>query len=284
MRALLAQKENQMVAGVGYQFDEVDRCIKILESFSLDDTSLGTLLQHVVKVSQEEFSASYLETDILMTAPRLLKTAEQLGFIPVAYLPAFFHQVHFNIDVVKMVKLNMVYSREETPLSEEAAEIAGIIDNNFQDQKLGIAIINLLRALPIFEGLGDGELQKIARLFTQKLYRPGEAIFKQGDSSNEAYVLMRGQIDICLESSAEPIATITNGQIFGEVAFLDGSSRTANAVARVPSIVLVVRRSAFYELVQREPHLGMVVVRNMAMDLSNKLRRTNTTFFRKPTS
>ena len=64
--------------------------------------------------------------------------------------------------------------------------------------------------------------------------------------------------------------------IFGEQAFLDGAARGGLAVAGQPSIILVMQRSGFNDVVQREPHLGMVVMRNIAMDLSNKLRRANT--------
>ena len=40
----------------------------------------------MLKVGQEELSAAYVEVDILVTARRLLKTLEQLGFVPIAYL------------------------------------------------------------------------------------------------------------------------------------------------------------------------------------------------------
>jgi signal-transduction protein with cAMP-binding, CBS, and nucleotidyltransferase domain len=89
-----------------------------------------------------------------------------------------------------------------------------------QDLKTGVAIINLLRGLPIFDGLGDGELRKIARLFTQKLYHSGERIFNRGDTGEEAYIVMRGQIDICLSEDSKPIASIENGKIFGDQHFL----------------------------------------------------------------
>ena len=52
----------------------------------------------------------------------------------------------------------------------------------------------------MFAGLGDGELRKIARLFVQKLYRPGEQVFAKGDSGDEAFIVLRGKISIQLES------------------------------------------------------------------------------------
>jgi len=274
-QACLGQKDNQVVAGMSFYFDERDRCVRLIDSFSLDDVSLGAMLQHVMKQAQEQLNAVYVEADILMSAPRLLKSAEQLGFVPVAYLPAFYSKGATHVDVVKMVKLNMLYSLESHQATTHAKTILKIVDQNFNDQKIGLAIINLLRGLPIFEGLGDGELRKIARLFTQKLYRPGERIFSRGDMGNEAYVVMRGQIDIVLEEGGKPIASVGNGQIFGEQAFLDGAARGAHAVAGQASILLVVQRSAFNNLVHHEPHLGMVVMRNISLELSNRLRKAN---------
>ena len=277
INALLAQREETIVAGLAYYFDEHDRCIRFVDAFSTDDISMGALFQQATKLAEEQFSAVYVEADVLVTAPRLLKTAEQLGYVPVAYLPAFYCKNDAYADVVKLLKLNMPYALESVDLTTQSRKIAEIVDRNFQDQKVGVAIINLLRGLPIFNGLGDGELRKIARLFTQKLYRPNEQMFKKGDSGDEAYVVMRGLIDILLEEGAKPIATVSSGKIFGELAFLDGAPRNAFAVANQPSILLVVQRAALNELVQREPHLGMVIMRNIALDLSNKLRLANTT-------
>jgi CRP/FNR family cyclic AMP-dependent transcriptional regulator len=276
-QALLAQRDTKIVAGIAYFFDEHDRCVRFIDGFSSDDISMGAVFQQATKVSQEQFSAVYIEVDILANAPRLLKTAEQLGFVPVTYLPAFYCRNGAYADVVKMIKLNMPYALDGVDFTAQARTIAEVIDRNFQDQKVGVAIINLLRTLPIFEGLGDGELRKIARLFTQKLFRPGEQIFKKGDVGDSAYVVMRGQIDIQLEENAKPIAAVSSGKIFGELSLLDGAPRNAFAVAGQASIVLVVQRNSLSDLAQREPHLGMVIMKNIAMDLSNKLRLANTT-------
>jgi CRP-like cAMP-binding protein len=140
---------------------------------------------------------------------------------------------------------------------------------------MGLAIINLLRPLSMFTGLGDGELRKIARLFVQKLYRPGDQLFARGGNGDEAYVVLRGKISIQLEENATPVAILGDGKIFGELAFLDGAPRAAFAVASQPSILLVIKRDAFAELVRHEPTLGMIVMRNLAQDLAVKLRGVN---------
>jgi hypothetical protein len=275
LRGFLGQRDERMVAGLTYYFDEQDRCARVTDAYCNDDVSMGAVLAHAVKTVQEQLGAVYTEIDILTTAPRLLKSAEQLGFVPVAYLPAFFCRNGRFCDVVKMVKLNVSYSLENGDFTAHARSMVEIIDRNFQDQKLGLAIINLLRPLSMFAGLGDGELRKIARLFVQKLYRPGDQVFARGEMGDEAYVVLRGKINIQLEESAPPIAQLGDGKIFGELAFLDGAPRAAYAVAIQPSILLVMKRAPFADLVRREPNLGMMVMRNLAQDLAVKLRGVN---------
>ena len=120
-----------------------------------------------------------------------------------------------------------------------------------------MAIVNLLRTLSFFDGLGDGELRKMAALFTQKFYKPGENL----DLETRATPLtsfMRGQINIALKEDEQPIATLGSGAIFGAAGlFLDDSKRSAFAIAGQPSIVLVIQRAAFSVLAQTEPHLGL---------------------------
>jgi CRP/FNR family transcriptional regulator, cyclic AMP receptor protein len=115
----------------------------------------------------------------------------------------------------------------------------------------------------------------VARLFTQKLYRANEKVFDKGELGNEAYIVMRGQVDIFLDDHAAPVASLGSGTIIGEQAFLDGAPRNASGIATQPSILLVIRRPAFNALVHTEPHLGMAVMRNIALEVSNKLRKAN---------
>jgi hypothetical protein len=277
VRALLARNGGKTTAGLAFYFDEHDRCARFVDSFSVDDASTGALFQQAIMLAQEQFQAVYVEVDILVSAPRLLKTAEQLGFVPVAYLPAFYSRGTVCDDVIKMVKINVPYAFEGGQLTTQASTIAAVVDRTFEDMKIGLAIVNLLRSLPIFQGLGDGELRKITRLFQQKLYRPGETVFQKGQLGEEAFVVMRGQVDIRLDDKSPPLASMGPGKIFGELAFLDGSPRTAHATAVQPSILLVLHREAFSRLVASEPHLGMMVMRNIAVDLSAKLRQASST-------
>ena len=273
--AFLAVKEGRAIGGLLLRMDELDQCARIVGGFATDGVSMGGLLSQALRTVENSSGVLYTEVDILVTAPRLLKTAEQLGFVPVAYLPGFGWRADGCVDVVKAIKLNTPYSPQANDLTEHAQAIVDLVNASFEDQRMGLATARLLRPLAMFQGLGDGDLRKISRLFTQKLYRAGERIFDKGDSGREAYIVLRGQIDILLEPESKPVASLSNGKIFGELAFLDGCARSTFAVAAQPSILQVVQQSAFLDLARKEPALGMIVMRNLALDLAAKLRNAD---------
>jgi hypothetical protein len=57
--------------------------------------------------------------------------------------------------------------------------------------------------------LGDGELRRIARLFQQKLVRPGETISVQGGAGDEAFIVLRGHVEIMFNDPPRPLAVIS---------------------------------------------------------------------------
>jgi len=267
-------RSNNTAAMAVVSNDELDKCIRIIDLVSVDDISPGALFSYIVEYGKKS-GAQYLEIDVLMNATRLLKSLEQLGFVPVAYFPAFHFDKGRLYDVVKLVKLNRLYETQSFECTADSKKVVALIEKNFLDQKVGLAVVNLLGSLKIFKGLGDGELRKIASQFSQKLYKQGDKVFSKGDPGDEAYIIVRGKIGIYLEEKGQPIAELGPGMIFGEQAFLESVSRTATAVAMQPTILLVINRNSFNFIIQSEAHLGLVVLKNIAIDLSHKLRSAN---------
>ncbi len=281
LSGLTAFRDGTAVGGAAYIFDPSDRCVRIYDLATRDPMDAGPILHELLREAQERFNAIYIEVDVSLKSTRLLKTAEQLGFNPVACLPLPSKNQERSQHIIKLVKLNLSFEGETHPLTPSARHMADLVEKSMAELKVGVAVINLLRALPFFQGLGDGELRKMATLFTQRLIRGGEMVFDKGSAGDEAYVLVRGQVDILLEANTAPVASVGTGQIFGELAFLDGSPRVARAVASQPTILLVVHRRAFHQLASHEPHLGQVVLRNIAIELSHRLRLTNTALLSK---
>jgi EAL domain-containing protein (putative c-di-GMP-specific phosphodiesterase class I)/CRP-like cAMP-binding protein len=83
-------------------------------------------------------------------------------------------------------------------------------------------------------------------------FKPGELIFAAGDHGDGAYIIESGQIDIFTEAENREIVlrTLNPGDVFGEMAVIDGSDRSASARARTESHCVVVSRDQISERIE----------------------------------
>lgn len=89
---------------------------------------------------------------------------------------------------------------------------------------------------------------------------PGELIFAEGDSGDAAFFIRSGSVDILIQGpQREPrlLNRLGRGQLFGEMALLDRTRRSASAVAHVATELMVVPRAQVTELLEREPRLTL---------------------------
>jgi CRP/FNR family transcriptional regulator, cyclic AMP receptor protein len=121
----------------------------------------------------------------------------------------------------------------------------------------------LLKMNPMFAGLGADELQRIASLCQTRQFGAGEMLFQKGDSGGALYGVRRGQIRI--ETGASDGSRLTlnflgRGDLFGEVAVLDGQSCTADATAGEASELFVLRREDLLSFLEREPRVAVKLI------------------------
>ncbi len=146
--------------------------------------------------------------------------------------------------------------------------------NDTSASRLDIAFAKLLRDLPIFSGLTVEELDMVSGLFRKQLIQPDQVLFDREAPGDQAYVIVRGAIDVRLQSG-KPLGKFEAGNILGELAFLDGEVRGATAKALTPTILLVIMRDEFEELTETRPNIGRIVYKNIARELTTRLRRMN---------
>ena len=102
-------------------------------------------------------------------------------------------------------------------------------------------------------------------------WRPGARIqgrrghFKQGDAASEFYVIQSGKVDIRLGNRL--LGTLTDYDVFGEMALIDAAPRSATAIAATDVKIVPVGEKQFLFLVSRTPHFALNIMRVLARRL-----------------
>ena len=145
-----------------------------------------------------------------------------------------------------------------------------------------MSIVPLLKKVEILNSLSESQLEKVAELCRDQTCNADDIIFKENDKSSELYLIQDGLVEITLSvpepGTEQSIVTLGKGQIFGEVALVDEGPRTASARCIADGTRLwVARRADFISLCERDTSIGFLVMKNIAADLSFKLRLVNLT-------
>ena len=98
---------------------------------------------------------------------------------------------------------------------------------------------------------------------------PGDFLFHEGDNGDKMYVLLEGEMEILLGDLV--LETARPGALIGEMALIDESQRTANAVAKAACRLAQIDRRRFHFLVQQTPHFATHVMKTLA----DRLRHMN---------
>lgn len=110
-------------------------------------------------------------------------------------------------------------------------------------------------------------------------YDVSDVIFEEGSVGRELFVVLEGKIDIVKITGASRtlIVTLGKGEFFGEMAVIDGSARSATAVAAAPKTrVMRINHARFVYLVSQQPAFALMI-----MDaLSKRLRASNAVNFK----
>lgn len=121
----------------------------------------------------------------------------------------------------------------------------------------------LLGANPFFADLGAEAVESIAALCVTRSLAAEEVLFLKGDPGDALYAVRRGQIRIATGTGAGKRLTLNllgPGDVFGEVALLDGRSRTADAIATEATELFMVHRRDFLDLLTRRPMVAVRII------------------------
>lgn len=121
----------------------------------------------------------------------------------------------------------------------------------------------LIRSSFIFRELDPDLLASLAKLSRSRFLAKGALLFNQGDDADSLYAVADGLIRISV--SGDPgrelvLGLMEPGDVFGEIALLDGLPRTASAHAAEDSVLLEIQRARFLELLEKESRLARHII------------------------
>jgi len=133
-------------------------------------------------------------------------------------------------------------------------------------------IIKQIAAIPLFNGLTGDQHRQLSSIVVERACRRGQTIFSEGDEGDGFYVVSAGRVKIFKlshEGKEQILHIFGAGEPFGEVPVFSGEHFPAHAETLEESKILFFPRSAFVELIKKNPSLAL----NMLAVLSRRLRR-----------
>jgi len=137
------------------------------------------------------------------------------------------------------------------------------------ERALGLAEMEILKGLP------PAGLAALERVVEPRAYQAGQALFRGGDEGHELFFVRRGRIRISsplARGGTVHVATLCRGDFLGDMAFLDGRPRSADATALTEAEVFVLARAALDGVAATEPRLAARFFEELGRGLAARLR------------
>jgi len=132
----------------------------------------------------------------------------------------------------------------------------------------------LLAGHPFFNGFNRTVIDRLVSHAVTRRVKKGTILFRKGDPGSSLYAVCAGLVRISVPSVQGQDAIfnlVPPGDLFGEIALLDGGARTADAVVIENSELMVIERRDFIPLVQEYPDVAMKLIEVVC----TRLRRTS---------
>jgi CRP-like cAMP-binding protein len=133
---------------------------------------------------------------------------------------------------------------------------------------------SVFRRVALFSELGNGELEALGRNLSPKTYPAGSPIIRESEPGDLFFVILRGEVKVFVDSPdgrEVVLSHLQTGDFFGEMALLEGESRSASVTALTDCELAVLARAEFLAVLARDFSL----TRKILQTLSARLRKAN---------
>ncbi len=139
----------------------------------------------------------------------------------------------------------------------------------------------LLREMTFFQDLSDNEIAIVAGVVNRKSFKLGDTIFKESEDGAALYIIKRGEVKACKiapDGEQFTLMIMKDGDIFGEMSFLDGRPRSATIVAVSDLDTFVIDKKDFETLVDGHPRIIYKLLKNIVFTIHSIVRGMNSRY------
>lgn len=264
------------VAGaIGYIHDEYEQTVSIIELISQTDEAIRFLLEALVARYSVDLGVAYIEATVNAHAPRMQRTLIELGFIATAFVPGLVFQKVERLDAIKMAKVLVPVDRRSAQLIPEMQPIADLVCRDFERQSVQPQVAQAVYRLRLFQSMNSEQVQCVASLCSVEHHAVGARLFARGTDADSMIILIDGRVEVVCGDPVRKLGEVGAGESLGELAMLTGEPHSADAVAIQPVIAAVLPREALSALTRRRPDIGVLLYRQLALGIGDKLRRAD---------
>ncbi len=127
-----------------------------------------------------------------------------------------------------------------------------------------------LRAIPLFDGVGDIDIEAVASLLIERRFPKNKTIVEEGMPGDYMYIVCDGRVKVTKLSGdgrEKILEMLGSGSFFGELSLLDGAPRSASVKALTETRMLALSRSDFLAQLRRSPDLAMALIQELTARL-----------------
>lgn len=138
-----------------------------------------------------------------------------------------------------------------------------------------------LREYLFFSDLSEDELAAVSKIVKRKDFKLGETVFRDSEDGNSLYIIKKGEVKACKTAPDGELFTLTlmkDGDIFGEMSFLDGRPRSATIVAISDLETYVLEKNDFDTLVESNPRMVFKLLKNIIFIIHSIVRGMNSRY------
>ncbi|NIS75041.1 MAG: cyclic nucleotide-binding domain-containing protein, partial [Deltaproteobacteria bacterium] len=136
-----------------------------------------------------------------------------------------------------------------------------------------------LEETDIFNDFTEKEMVPVREKLVRKTYGKGDLVIREGEADRNLFILTKGSVSVKVRLRESDrytrLVTYSSGVIFGEMAFLDGSPRSADVWSETDSEAFILSPDKFDDLRGENPEIAVKLIRNIALEVSRRLRATS---------